>query len=138
MGDSIRPELMFARYAYSSGGLPTPLPNFLYLDLSFEINMLNGDIRNAAMSGKAAGPMTLDFVLTGGYGGFYDDGTKRGFRASGFSGTVNNPVDTWILVEAPPYSLGDSVALTDVSLSTLRTDSTSGLSTYSNLSVVME
>ncbi|MDR2198277.1 MAG: FecR family protein [Deltaproteobacteria bacterium] len=116
MGDSIRPELIFARYAYSSGGLPTPGGAFQYLDFSFEINLQNGDMRDATIVGRAPQPMAQEFIFTGGHGGYFNRFGIVGYRALNFTGADADSVGGSILLPIPGSgdSLGDPVAYATV------------------------
>ncbi|MDR2198179.1 MAG: FecR family protein [Deltaproteobacteria bacterium] len=103
LGDSLRPELVYARYAYSG----TPNANYVNLSIGFEINIQNGDMRNAYITADLTSAYS-DFSITGPGGPRYD-GTFQGFVANDFTGH-KSAFGAWIYVAAPPYNLGDSVA----------------------------
>jgi hypothetical protein len=102
LGDSIQPGAVYASYSYS--GL---VASYIDMNLGFDINLQNGDIRNAFITADFTYSYYEDFSITGGTGGFRSDGGWLGYYASGFTGHFL-ATNAFIYVDAPPYSLGDS------------------------------
>jgi hypothetical protein len=109
LGDSLRPELMYASYAYA--GIPNS--NYYNFSVGFEMNIQDGAIRNAYISVDFSSGLYSDFTITGGAGGFRDNGVFLGFVADGFTGHISAS-GAYFYVPAPPFSLGDSAAALDV------------------------
>ncbi|MDR2199238.1 MAG: FecR family protein, partial [Deltaproteobacteria bacterium] len=106
LGDSIVPSLVYASYSYTG----VPNSNYDSLSVGFEINLQNGDIRNAFINADYRVVGYDDFSISGGSGSYRDSGGFYGYYADGFTGHTQVAPTAYLYLAAPPYTLGDSTA----------------------------